>query len=141
MKLKTAKTVASSLVGSRLDYANAVLYGTSVKNIRRLQRLQNAVARIVLKSDRRCQPSPLLKQLYWLPIKFRIDFKVATLIFKIRTTSMPNYLSLLIADYAPRRVLRSTDARRLLQTPRVKIVIGSLAFRSAGPAVWNGQPI
>ena len=42
-----AKTVPSSLIGARLDYANAVLYGTSASNINRLQLVQNNVARVV----------------------------------------------------------------------------------------------
>ena len=37
-----ANMIACSVVGSRLDYANAVLYGVSAKNINRLQRVQNA---------------------------------------------------------------------------------------------------
>ena len=36
-----AKMVASALVGSRLDYANSVLYGTTQKNISKLQKVQN----------------------------------------------------------------------------------------------------
>ena len=45
-----AKLVACSLVGSRLDYANSALYGASKLNIRRLQRIQNIVARVVVGS-------------------------------------------------------------------------------------------
>jgi hypothetical protein len=45
-----AKSVASALVGSRFDYANSVLYDASANNIARLQRVQNALARVVLKS-------------------------------------------------------------------------------------------
>ena len=44
-----AKTIASSLVGSRLDYANATQIGTPSKNINRLQHIQNTLARIVMK--------------------------------------------------------------------------------------------
>jgi len=42
-----ARTVVSELVNSRLDYVNSVLYGTSAANISRLQRVQNALARVV----------------------------------------------------------------------------------------------
>ena len=44
-----AKTIASSLVESRLDYANTVLVGTSSKNINRLQHIQKTLVRIVMK--------------------------------------------------------------------------------------------
>ena len=82
---------------------------------------------------------PILKQLHWLPVKYRIDFKIAVLTYKLRTTSEPMYLSNLISMYEPRRFLRSADAQ-LLQTPRVKTVIGSRAFRSASPMIWNALP-
>jgi len=46
-----ANMIACSVVGSRLGYANAVLHGTSSKNINRLQRIQNVLARCVLDSQ------------------------------------------------------------------------------------------
>ena len=42
-----AKMVACSLVGSRLDYANSVLFGTSAKNLVRLHRIRSTFARVV----------------------------------------------------------------------------------------------
>jgi len=47
-----ARTVASALVNSRHDSANSVLYGTSAANISRLQRVQNALARVVTYTKR-----------------------------------------------------------------------------------------
>ena len=44
LTIDMAKTVACALVNTRLDYANAVLYGTSAANIAKLQRVQNALA-------------------------------------------------------------------------------------------------
>ena len=39
-----ANTMACSIVSTRLDYCNSLLYGTSVSNIQRLQRVQNTLA-------------------------------------------------------------------------------------------------
>jgi len=66
--------VASALVGSRLDYANSVLYGTTQKNISKLQKAQSLLARVVTCSPRSSQSSSynLLQHLHWLPIKHRI---------------------------------------------------------------------
>jgi len=41
-----AKSVAVSLVSSRLDYANSLLFGTSASNLHKLQRLQNTLAKL-----------------------------------------------------------------------------------------------
>ena len=72
-----AKTIASSLVGSRLDYANAVLVGTSSKNINRLQHIQNTLARIVMKvphdQTRNVSTEHLLSTLHWLPASNRLQ--------------------------------------------------------------------
>ena len=48
-----AKTIASALVGSRLDYVNAVLVEVSDKSITQLQRTQNTLARIVTRKYER----------------------------------------------------------------------------------------
>ena len=45
--LETAKTIGCAIVGSRLDYCNSILYGISAGNLKKLQTLQNALARVV----------------------------------------------------------------------------------------------
>jgi hypothetical protein len=42
-----AQSIASSMIGARLDYCNSILHGTSLSNIQKLQRVQNSLARIV----------------------------------------------------------------------------------------------
>ena len=67
---EVAKSVACALVGARLDYANSVLYGVSQHNIARLQRVQNALARVVIGPSvtQRSDPNKLLQILHWLPV-------------------------------------------------------------------------
>ena len=71
--------VACALVS--LDYANSVLFGAIQKNISKLQKAQNLLARVVTCSPQSCSPRTLLQQLHWLPIKHRIDFKIANITF------------------------------------------------------------
>ena len=60
-----AKTVGCSIVGSKLDYCNALLYGTSAKNIAKLQRTQNNLARVVCNNkDSSTHSETLLHQLH-----------------------------------------------------------------------------
>ena len=87
-----------SLIPSRIDYCNAVLHGAPSYSIKKLRRVQNNAARIVLEASRRSHASPLLGTLHWLPCQHRIEYKVALLTFKVRSTSTPSYLRRLIQD-------------------------------------------
>jgi hypothetical protein len=135
-----ANAIACSLVSSRLDYANATLYGTSQSHITKLQRIQNAAARVVLNSRQSHTTPSALQQLHWLPVSYRINYKIAKLTFKIKSTQTPQYLSCLINQYATARPLRSTDLH-LLAVPRNKLNFGARAFRVASPTVWNQLPL
>ena len=56
LSFDTAKTVACAIVGSRLDYCNSLLHNISKKNFQKLQRIQNHLARVVLKAPRLTSP-------------------------------------------------------------------------------------
>jgi hypothetical protein len=72
-----ANTLSCSIVGCRLDYCNALLYGMSQKNLNSLQRIQKSLARVVCNAPYRCSAQPLLKSLHWLPIIERVEYKLA----------------------------------------------------------------
>ncbi len=76
--LDMVSSIASSLIHSRLDYANGVLFGVSNKNLNKLQHIQNSLARTVFQEFSR-PAELLLHDLHWLPIRKRIDFKIACL--------------------------------------------------------------
>ena len=65
---EACKTIAAAIVGSRLDYCNSLLAGTSVSNLARLQLVQNTLARFVTEKSRFCQITPVLSELHWLPV-------------------------------------------------------------------------
>ena len=134
-----AKTIACSIVGSRIDYCNSLLYGISDKNITKIQKVQNTVARVVSGHRKFDRITPVLRSLHWLPIKNRIKFKYSTIIFKTLQNREPVYLRNLIS-HKPDNGLRS-DAKCLLNVPPCKTVLASRAFTVAAPTVWNEIPL
>ena len=101
----TKKLVAFVL--SRLDYCNATLAGLSDDKIAKLQRVQNMSARLVLRKSRRDTVTALLLELHWLPMRARIDYKVATLCYHcLHNSKTLMYRRELIKQYIPQRSLR-----------------------------------
>ena len=128
-----------SLISSCLDFGNGLLYNLPNSQISQLQKLQNAAARIVTLSSKRCHVTPVLNSLHWLPVKERIIFKVLLLVYHILNDSAPEYNTSLIHKYQPARTLRSSQSG-LLQIPLSKKSWGDRAFAHAGPALWNSLP-
>jgi len=133
------QTVACSIVASRLDYSNAMLYGAPATTFDVLQRAQNNLARVVCQRGARTNAKPLLRSLHWLPVKQRVTYKMATLTFKVLSSSMPTYLHDLIRPAVPVRPLRSSDAP-LLSTARTRTEFARWAFSVAAPHTWNSLP-
>jgi len=128
-----AQTVACSIVASRLDYCNALLYGAPETTFDKLQRAQNNLARVVSHCRGRTDDRPLLRLLLWLPVRQRIIYKVAVLTHKVQTTATPVYLSDLVGTHVPTRALRSSDAP-LLVVPQTQTVLARHA------SIWNSLP-
>ena len=91
LTLDCSKNITCSLVGCRLNYANSTLVGISVKNISRIQCLQSMLANGVTCQQGRVSISKTLQELHWLPIKWLIDYKVATLTYKLLESGEPIY--------------------------------------------------
>ena len=93
LDLNSAILIANSLVSSRLDYCNSLYFGLPTSLLDRLQHVQNSLARAVVPSVRRFDHiTPTLKTLHWLPVRKRIEFKIATLTFKVLHNNQPTYL-------------------------------------------------
>ena len=134
-----ATSIAVALIQSRLDYANSILYHTSSHNIAKLQRVQNMAARLVLR-NKHISAAASLSQLHWLPISKRIDFKLATITYKLLNTQQPAYLRSLI-NYQVYSYQSRSAAQHKLHQPAVHTTIGQRAFSSASPRVFNGIPL
>ena len=83
--MHAAKTLMQAFISSRLDYCNALLCGVSDGLMRRLQSVQKADARLVTGARRRDHITPIIRQLHWLPVRQRVTFKIAVLVFQCLT--------------------------------------------------------
>ena len=102
---------------SRLDYCNSILYGCNQSVLQRLQLLQNYAARLVYKIPKFCHITPYLKDLHWLPVQARIQFKLLTIVFKCIHGNGPQYLFELLCRKMTHPGLRSANSI-ILYIPR-----------------------
>ena len=137
---EACKTIAAAIVGSRLDYCNSLLAGTSVSNLARLQLVQNTLARVITEKSRFCRITPVLSDLHWLPVRHRIDFKIATITFKVLQFQQPFYLAALVPQYVPTRSLRSSSSLSICVPTRKTTMAKSKSFSSVASYFWNKLP-
>ena len=140
LSLDLAKRIAVALVSSKLDYCNSLFHNMPEKDIARLQRIQNCLARVVTKAPRFSRSVPILKRLHLLPVKFRIYFKICAITFRTLKENQPAYLADLLVRPECSKYLRSTNSNRFV-VPRIKTKTGSRAFSISGPALWNALPV
>ena len=130
----------ASMITSRLDYCNATFAGVADEQITRIQKIQNNGARLILKKSKRDHVTPLLKELHWLPVKYRIQYKLATLAFHHFDGTLPPYLSSSLCTYQPSRSLRSSTERLLkIQKTNLK-TFGERSFGYIARTVWKSLP-
>ena len=139
--LDLAKQIAVALVvSSKLDYCNSIFHNMPEKDIARLQRVQNCLARVVTNAPRFSRSVPILKRLHWLPVKFRIHFKICAITFRTLKENQPAYLADLLVRPKYSKYLRSINSNRFV-VPRIKTKTGSRAFSISGPALWKALPV
>ncbi len=109
----------------------AFILGISQASLSRLQRVQSATG-----TRKREHISPVLASLHWLPVHFRINFKILVFVFKSLNGVAPKYLSDLIKPYAPLRALRSAGHLLLAKLKSRD----DRAFAVAAPKLWNRLP-
>ena len=156
MSLRNLRRIASQLsqelkiqlvhscIFSHLDYCNAVLGGISVSQLMTLQKLQNSAVRFIFNLKKREHIKPYLKKVHFLPVKERIDFKIALLTFKAINHCAPSYLKGLIslkdpnASYSLRINLEPNILKPTKPLHHFKLT--ESAFSIKAPQIWNSLP-
>ena len=142
LTVEACKVLVHGMVISHLNYANAIFAGLPSCDIMKLQRVQNTAARLILQRSKFESATQCCKELHWLPIRARIDYKISTLIFKCLTNSAPEYLKNLVTYKIPKRHgLRVDLDDKLLVVPFTRRkIFADRSFSVYGPRIWNTLP-
>jgi len=103
--------------------------------------VQNAAARLITGAKRREHITPILCQLHSLPVRRRVEFKIASLVYQVLSSKVPGYLAddIHLASESSACSLRSSSGRKCSIT-RVHSRFGDRCFAAAGPRIWNNLP-
>ena len=104
----TCEILVPAFISSKLDHCNSLLHGLPKYLLARLQAVQNAAARVVTLTPKHVHITPILINLHWLPVEFRITFKVLLLVYKALHGLAPSYISDLLNFKTYSRSLRSS---------------------------------
>ena len=131
-----------SLIHSRIDYCNGLLIGADRSDIACLQKVPNAATRFIFGRWQWRGVTELRRQLHFLPVTARIDYKICLMVFKCINNLSPSYLQSLIQRRQPKcKSLRHDDDPTLLQRDfSTKYKTSQRAFQVAGPRLWNILP-
>ena len=139
------KMLLHAFVFSRLDYCNSLFYGLPDSSISKLQSVQNAAARLFGGLRKFDHVTPILRdQLHWLPIRQRIDFKIATLVYKSLNHLAPEYLLDMLhlaSDDTGLCRNRSAANGQLIPVQWKTANFGKRNFYYSAPCVWNNIPV
>ena len=133
---KHTEMLIHAVISSRLDYCNSIFFNMDKSNLYKLQKVQNAAARLIVQKRRTESMRDTLKELHWLRVESRIIFKILLLVHKCMRGICSKNLKI---DYKTHNC-RPNDYL-LLKTRCFNTKYGKRTFDYAGPRLWNALPI
>ena len=101
------------------------------------ERIQTSAARLLTRTKKHDHITPVLPSLHWLPVCFRIDFKILLITFKALNGLAPSYITDLSVPYTPGRALCSSG-RGLLSVPQARLKTkGDRTFAVRAQRLWS----
>ena len=142
LDLPARKTLVSSLVMSQLHYANAIFINLPINSIYPIQQIQNQAAKLILHKHWLNSSTISMRQLHWLPIRFRHKYKMLLHVYRCMKDEALEYLWQKLNLRNPARMTHSATECNLLQVPYNKRKTSAdHGFSSAGPMLWNSLPL
>ena len=157
---KATESLILAFIFSHIDYCNGLLNGAPKYQIKKLQRIQNMAARLVYKLPKSSHITPLLINLHWLPVEYRIRYKILLYTFKAIHQSAPQYINDMFTIKSTRYRSRLSSITRniefvngdisgdivfddiiYLEVPRTKsVTFKQRSLVVSGPQLWNSLP-
>ena len=138
---ESTKILVHAFVTSHLDYCNSLPCGLPQYQYDRLQRVLNAAARVVCLIPKFDHITPVLIGLHWLPVRYRVIFKLLLLVYKGSHGKAPAYISSILKVKPVGNYSLRSDDQDLLCVPMTNHkTFGDRAFAKAGPTLWNDLP-
>ena len=131
-----------AIVISHIDYTNALFVRLPDVDIKKLQAVQNSTAKLVLGKAKYNSCTHCFGTLHWLSVKFRIIFKILTMVHKCLNSTVPQYLINLLTEYIPGRdgFQSGGDTQRMVVPVSKMKTFAARSFSVKGPELWNALP-
>ena len=139
---ESTETLIQAFISSRLDYCNSLFDKIPACQLQKLQRIQNAAARLILQECKFCHITPLLMTLHWLPVKYIIHLKILLLTFKAINLFAPSYICDFVTVKKPSNYNLRSNNSLVFGSPKVKSLatLGERSFSFAAPKLWYKLP-
>ena len=142
LTVQSTKTLVHAFVSSHLDYCNALLFSLPKYQLDHLQKVQNAAARVIFQIPKFDHITTALIDLHWLPVMFRVLFKLLLFGYKSLHNQSPPYIKDLWSLKPATNYALCLFAQSLLFIPKANCSsLGDWVFAHAAPVSWNLLPL